>query len=270
MKHLPLVAVDRDNVDDTSFFCMQSKPKSPGYQRKRQWLDKRLREGLRIRMLGQRDRKKWTGERGFIEYIPGEYAWRGIEAADYMVIHCLWVVGRSRGNGGASRLLAQCLADAKAEGFAGVATVTAENGFATSRKFYEHHDFEEGATLDPRVSLMVKRFGSKGRGRAKKHALPEFSSGALRGPAHYRKGLTIVRTDQCPYIDDATALIESQAKKRKIDPIKIVELKSADAVRRRSPSPYGVFSVVLDGTLVSYRYQTAAELDKAIARIRPT
>ena len=28
---------------------------------------------------------------GFIEYVPGEYAWRGVNAEGYMFIHCIWI-----------------------------------------------------------------------------------------------------------------------------------------------------------------------------------
>ena len=261
MNSVQIVDVNADNVDRTTFFCMQSKPENPGYQRKRKWLDKRFSEGLRIRMLGQRDKRRWSGERGFIEYIPGEYAWRGVEASDYMFIHCLWVVGRSRGKGGARRLLDVCLKDAKDAGFAGVATVTAENGFAAGRAFFEHLGFEAVAECDPKIALMARPF-------KKRAELPAFSSGALRGPRHYKSGLTIFRSDQCPYIDDATRIIREQAEKHGIAPIRVIELKSADAIRKRSPTPYGVFATVLEGGLLSYRYLTPQEFKKAIDKTK--
>ena len=97
---------------------------------------------------------------------------------------------------------------------------------------------------------------------------PAFSAGALRGPSHYRDGLTILRSDQCPYIDDAARIIQGEAKSRGIDPIKVVELKSAAAIRRRSPTPYGVFATVLDGRLLSYRYLTPREFEKALRRAK--
>ena len=261
MTNAEIVDVNATNVDQTTFFCLQSKPKSPGYLRKRKWLEKRFAEGLRIRMLGRRDKKRWSGERGFIEYIPGEYAWRGVQATDYLFVHCLWVVGKSRGKGGARKLLDVCLSDAKTGGFAGVATVTAENGFAAGRAFYEHFGFHAVAECDPRIALMVRPL----KKRAKP---PAFSAGVLRGPSRYKSGLTILRSDQCPYIDDAARIIQGEAESRGIDPIKVVELKSAAAIRRRSPTPYGVFATVLDGRLLSYRYLTPQEFEKAVDRTK--
>jgi hypothetical protein len=44
----------------------------------------------------------------FIEYIPGEYAWRAVNADGYMLIHCIWVVGSGKNKGYATRLLRLC------------------------------------------------------------------------------------------------------------------------------------------------------------------
>lgn len=255
------VRVDIGNVDETSFFCLQSRPTSPGYLGKRAWLDKRFAEGLKIHMLGHRERTRWTGDRGLIEYIPGEYAWRGVEAEDYLVIHCLWVVGQSRGKGGAQKLLDICLADARAGGFAGVVAVAAENGFTTGRKFYEHAGFSAEAETEPRMSVMVYRLDDGA-------PPPSLAEGARRGPAAYPTGLSIFRADQCPYIEDATATIVAQAEEHGITPVNVIELDSAQAVREKSPTPYGVFGSVLDGQLLSYRYLTPKEFDTAVARVR--
>jgi GNAT superfamily N-acetyltransferase len=260
-KDIPIVDVTADNVDQTTFFCLQSKPQNPGYLLKRKWLAERFKEGLRIRMLGERQKKRWVGERGFVETIPGEHAWRAVEASDYLFIHCLWVVGKSRGQGRGRRLLELCLDDAKKGHFAGIATVAAENGFSAGRAFFERHGFEAAAGCDPRISLMVYRL----KKRAKP---PTFSSGAIRGPGHYKKGMTIIRTDQCPYVEDSTRIIVEEGEKLGIAPIKVVPLKTAADVRRRAPSPFGVFATVLDGQLLSYRYLTPRELHKAVAKVR--
>ena len=158
-------------------------------------------------------------------------------------------------------LLDACMRHAKKMGFAGVATVTAENGFAASRKFYQHHGFEVVAECDPKIALMRKAF-------KKSASPPQFSSGARRGPARYPEGLTIFRSDQCPYIEDATRIIAEEAEKMRVGSVEIVELKSAAAVRRKSPTPYGVFATTLDGKLLSYRYLTPAEMKKAVASAR--
>jgi hypothetical protein len=87
-----ILDVGPENVGELGFFCYMSKRKSEGYARKLSWLERRFDEGLRIKMLELPDR-------GFIEYIPGEYAWRTVDARGFFFIHCLWVVGKSKGNG---------------------------------------------------------------------------------------------------------------------------------------------------------------------------
>ena len=88
---MKLVDVSAANVDSTGFFCYMSKRKSEGYRGKLGWLKERFAEGMRIRM-------PVSPERGFIEYLPGEYAWRAVHADGFMFIHCVWVVGRRSGS----------------------------------------------------------------------------------------------------------------------------------------------------------------------------
>jgi len=112
-----LIEVNEGNVTETGFYCYMSKKNTEGYRRKLNWLKTRFAEGLKIKMLK-------LPERGFIEYIPGEYAWRPVDAKGYMFIHCLWVVGRSKGKGLATVLLNECIKDAQKEGMKGVAMIT--------------------------------------------------------------------------------------------------------------------------------------------------
>jgi hypothetical protein len=91
---MEIIDVNKENVAETGFFCNMSKKKSEGYQRKLKWLSKRFTEGLKLKMLDLSQ-----GGRGFIEYLPGEYAWRPVSGNGYMFIHCLWVVGKSKGEG---------------------------------------------------------------------------------------------------------------------------------------------------------------------------
>ena len=70
----------------------------PGYQNKVKWMKERFKEGLKYKVLYVKEGNKETS-RGMIEYIPGEYNWRGIQANGWMVIHCIWVVGKAKGKG---------------------------------------------------------------------------------------------------------------------------------------------------------------------------
>ena len=46
-----IIDVTADNVEETGFFCLMSRRKSEGWQRKLKWLHQRFAEGLRIKML---------------------------------------------------------------------------------------------------------------------------------------------------------------------------------------------------------------------------
>lgn len=46
-----IISVDADNLDQHGFFCYMSKRKAPGYKQKRDWLEARFAEGLKIKMV---------------------------------------------------------------------------------------------------------------------------------------------------------------------------------------------------------------------------
>lgn len=243
---LEIIDVHAGNVEQTGFFCYMSKRKTEGWRRKLLWLKARFAEGLRIKMLR-------LPERGFIEYVPGENAWRAIQAKGYMVIHCLWVVGRSKGKGLASALLEECIADAKRAGMKGVAMLVSEGSYMKWKRFLAEHGFSTVDTAPPSFELMARKFG--------KAPSPAFTKDREKKARGYGKGLTILRSDQCPYFEDATQALLETAKKKGI-PSKVIELKNAKEVRALAPSPYGVYSVVLDGRVVPSHYQAREALLK--------
>ncbi len=232
----PVIDVGIDNVAETGFFCYMSKPKSAGYQHKHDWLGSRFQEGLRIRMI--RD-----GGRGFIEYIPGEYAWRPVNAERYMFIHCIWIVGQTKGRGHGRLLLEHCLKDARKAGLDGVAMVTSEETWLVGKDFLLNNGFQSVDNAPPSFELLVKKFRDS--------PSPTFTGQWDRKMKRLGKGLTIVRSDQCPYIEASVNMMRATAKEHGI-PSRVVELRSAEDVRKITPSAYGVFSVVLNGRLVSY------------------
>jgi len=245
-----IIDVTADNISKTGFFCKMSQKKSEGYKRKYEWLQNRFAEGMRIKMLDLKE-----GGRGFIEYIPGKYAWRAVNADGYMLIHCLWVVGSSKGKGYSSLLLNECISDAENAGMKGVAMVTSEGNWLADKDILLKHDFEIADEAKP-FSLMVKKF--------KKAANPSFPTDWDKRTSKYKTGLTVIRTDQCPYIDDASKTVEETAAELSI-PFKSVEIKSAEDVRNLSPSPFGVFSIIYNGKLLSYCYQLKKDLVKMLA-----
>ena len=191
------------------------------------------------------------GGRGFIEYIPGEYAWRPVEASGYLFIHCLWVVGKSKGKGFAKLLLEECCADARRVGAQGVAMVTSEGNWLIGKRLLLNRGFRAVDHAPPGYELLAKDFGQA--------PPPLFPTDWDRRAASFGEGLTVVRTDQCPYLDDAVNTTLDVGRERGLK-VQAVELTNAREVRQRAPSPYGVFSIVLDGEVLSHYYQPKKKL----------
>jgi len=249
--NLKIIDVTADNVEQTGFFCYMSKRKTEGFQRKLNWLKARFAEGMRIKMFELPDR-------GFIEYIPGQYAWRAISANGYMVIHCLWVVGKSRGKGYAGVLLNQCIEDARQSGMNGVAMVTSERVWLVGKKILQNIRFESAAEVPP-FNLMVLKFNDA--------PSPTFTGNFEQKASRFGQGLTVIRSDQCPYIPDATSTVLEFAEQRGI-PSQVVELTSCQDVRELAPSPYGVFSIVYNGQLLAYHYLLPKDLEKIFGEVK--
>lgn len=246
-KDIKIIDVNGDNVEQTGFFCYMSKRKTEGFQRKLNWLKARFSEEMRIKMFE-------LPERGFIEYIPGEYAWRAVNASGYMVIHCLWVVGKSKGKGYTGILLNECIRDAKLSGMKGVAMVTSDHIWLVGKKLLLKHGFESVDDAPP-FNLMVLKFNDS--------PSPTFTGNWEQKASRFGEDLTVIRSDQCPYIPDATSTALDFAAERGI-PVQIIELNSCHDVRDLAPSPYGVFSIVHYGRLLAYHYLLPKDLVKMV------
>ena len=238
-----------NNTEKTAehgFFCYKSKPKAEGYRRKLAWLEQRFAEGLQIKIIHEDGRSV-----GFIEYTPGEFAWRPIQAPGYLVVHCLWVVGRAKEKGYGSRLLDACLEDARAMEKRGVAALTKKGGHLVGKKIFLKHGFEGVDKASP-FSLVARTFNA-----APPPALPQDWDAR---PAWYGEGLTVVYANQCPYFTNAVQQTLDVAGEMGIEARRAVELTSAQEVQERAPCPYGTYGIVLNGQLLSCTHLGAKRL----------
>ena len=235
-----IIAVDATNVAQYGFFCYKSKRKAEGYRRKLDWLEQRFSEGMKIKIL-------YEGKRsvGFIEYMPGEFTWRAIKAEGYMVIHCLWVVGRGKGKGYGSRLVNECVKDARKAQKHGVVMVSSSKPWLAGKKLFLKNGFEVVDQAPPTFDLLVKRLGDA--------PLPTFPDDWDERSSRYGSGVTVVYSDQCPYNVDAVKGALEIAGEGGVE-ARTVKLESSQQVRDSAPSAYGVFNVVYDGKLVTYKY----------------
>lgn len=254
MKEYEIIDITPDNVEEYDLLCKKSKKKEEGYKRKLSWFMDRYKEGLRIKLLWVNERGKMTS-RGFIEYIPGEFAWRAVKAKGYMLIHCLWVVGRWRKKGLGRLLIDGCVEDAKEQGMVGVAMVTSTRPWLADKGIFLKQGFEMVDTAPPSFELVVKQF--------KDGSYPSFPKNWNQRLKRFGDGVTAVYTVQCPYIPEAVDLVLDVAKEAGIK-AEAVELKSARQVQQRAPTPYGTFSIIYNSKLVSSLYMLKEDLLKKL------
>jgi len=100
-------------------------------------------------------------KKGMLEYIPGKYCWRPVEASGYLFIHCIFVGFRKeyKGKGYTSLMVDECVEDASRQGIAGVAAVTRKGPFMAGKELFLKKGFKVADRADPDFELLVKKFG---------------------------------------------------------------------------------------------------------------
>ena len=209
---------------------------------------------MRMKVLFVNERGKMTS-RGFIEYLPGEYAWRAVNAPNYMVIHCLWVVGQWKKKGFGRMLLKACVDDAKQSGMHGVAMVTNNGNWVTGKKILLKNGFEVVDSAPMGFELVAKRFRDVPN--------PSFPTNWEERQKRCGKGLTIFYSAQCPYSPEAVNIATETGNEAGVK-TRAIELDTAKGLQERAPSAYGVFGIVFDGKLISYRYMKKDSILSAI------
>jgi len=148
-----IVDVSSENLVQYPPACFLN-PKNVGCQIKLDWLKERFAEGLKIKLLYFANDKKCHG---FIEYVPGEHAWRAVDAKGYFFIQCIWIYPNNVKNKGyGSLLVEECVKDATKQGKAGVAVITSEGPFMAKKDLFLKNGFKIAQTSGA-FTLMVKQ-----------------------------------------------------------------------------------------------------------------
>ena len=72
-----IVEVSANNITDHPQVICFINPKHELYHNKVGWLKEQFKTGLKIKLLYIKGEKRPVG---FIEYVPGEYCWRSVDA----------------------------------------------------------------------------------------------------------------------------------------------------------------------------------------------
>lgn len=112
--------------------------------------------------------------------------------------------------------------------------------------------------VEPDFELLVLKFDQKAIN-------PKFRNMSLE---KYTKGLTIIRSAQCPYsVKNVDAIIES-AKKSNIK-TNLIDLKDSDSAQR-TPCAFGTFCIIYNGEVISHhpisntRFENIMKSKKAV------
>jgi hypothetical protein len=240
MPQMPvLVDLDQTNIESLPC-CGVKRDRHEGRCAKNRWLKAYLKKGLRAKVLLTPDGRQC----GYMEYLPGEHAWRGVEAAGYMFIHCIWTFYKQiQHRGFGAQMIEACVDDAASAGMHGVAVVARNQPWTAGPAIFLANGFELVDTAPPDYQLLVRKLDPSA-------ANPAFKKGWESRLAKYGRGLTIVRSNQCPHIAKfAGEIAESAERDYGIKP-RMVEIKSSREAQN-APTPYAVFAILYEGRVLA-------------------
>ena len=179
MADIEIMDLTPENIVDYGVCGYKDVKKHLELKRKIDWFKEYYPKGLRIKALIS----KKGGYQGMLEYIPGKYAHRPIDADGYMFIHCIFVGFRNefKGKGYASSLIDVCIKEAKDANMHGVAVVTRKGPFMVKKDIFIKKGFVLVDEAKPDFELLVLKFN-------KKAANPKFRD-MKKSPKKFEKGL---------------------------------------------------------------------------------
>ncbi|MEH7386361.1 GNAT family N-acetyltransferase [Bacillus sp. JJ1521] len=244
-----LLEINEENVDKAGCYCLRSKPNSTGYKNKNNWIKGRLNEGLKYIKIMENDQPA-----GFIEYTPIENSSRVVYGENYLVIHCLWV--QVTGKGYATKLIEKCIQDAMVQNKAGVIVVTnPDTSWTPSKDIFIKNNFIEVDQAPYGFELLVYKFGN----------LPDpYFPKDWEGRLNRFYELTIIRTQQCPFVEIATDNVIEAANKLGIH-AEIINIENREELLDLSLTPYGIYGVIYRNHLLSFHRLT---VHSALKRLR--
>jgi len=249
MADVTLVQVGPENLEECGVGCVVN-PKHEGFGRKVVWLQGRFAEGLRFLLFRDGEGRPLA----FLEYVPGEHAWRPVESGGWLFVHCLWVYPKGQAVGGlGSRLIHACVEEARQTGMRGVAAMVSSGPWMAGKNVFLKNGFKEIDTRD-RFQLVVHRL-EDGPPPRFLEIEPKWAQGS---------GLQIVYAPQCPYLPKSVAAVSAMAREHGLE-VEVIVLESSREAQR-APSHYGVFSLLWNGRLLSDHYVSGGRFRNLLKR----
>ena len=187
MTDIQILDLTPDNIADYGVCSYKDLKKHLELQRKIDWFEEYYPKGLRIKALVSK-----KGEyQGMLEYIPGKYAHRPVDAEGYMFIHCIFVGFKKefKGKGYGSTLIDECIKDAQKAKMHGVAVVTRKGSFMADKDIFLKKEFVSVDIAEPDFQLLVLKFNQEATN-------PKFKN-MTKHLKQYNEGFFILRSAQC-------------------------------------------------------------------------
>ena len=241
MPDIEIIDLNPENIADYGVCGYKDLKKHLELRRKIDWFKEYYPKGLRIKVLISRE----GGYQGMLEYIPGKYAHRPVDAEGYMFIHCIFVGFKNefKGKGYASSLIEECIKDAKEANMQGVAVVTRNGSFMAKEDIFLKKGFVLVDEAKPDFELLVLKFNPGA-------ADPKFKIMSVE-MEKYAEGLTIIRSAQCPYsVKNVDAILKTAREKLKIK-ANLIDLESSDEAQH-VPCAFGTFCIIYNGKVISH------------------
>ena len=248
-----IIPVTPENLNDHPQFICFINPKHPAYPFKVEWFQKRYQEGLRINLLYPADENKAAA---FIEFVPGEKAWRPVIAPEYLFIHCIWVSpDKNKHKGYGSMIIQYCSIIARMMGKKGVAVITSNDSFMAEKELFVKNGFSvvESTKEYELLALMFK------------DGQPPTMNNHHAELAKYI-GLHIVYSAQCPWVARFVEEVRQTPAYQHLN-ITFTELKTPEEAQF-APSFYGTFSLIYKGKLFVAHYISTTRFNNILKKER--
>lgn len=238
MTDIEIIDLTPENIADYGVCGYKDIEKHLELRRKIDWFKEYYPKGLRIKAI----LAKTGGCQGMLEYIPGKYAHRPVDAMGYMFVHCIFVGFRNefKGKGYASSLIDSCIQEALSLNMSGVAVVTRKGSFMADKDIFIKKGFISVDTAKPDFELLVLKFDQT----APDPSFKKFSTD------NYKDGLIVIRSPQCPYsVKNVDAILET-AKKLGIK-TDLIDLKDHESAQQ-TPCAFGTFCIIHNKEVISH------------------
>ncbi|WP_128894085.1 N-acetyltransferase [Longirhabdus pacifica] len=249
------IQITKNNIQDEHICCaLGTKQYEKAVNEKKQWLSKRMDEGLVFYRLNERAKV-------FIEYLPAEMAWVPIHAPNYMYIDCLWIAGKYKDNGHGKQLLQKCKEDAMARGMDGMVHIVGKKKvpYLSEKRYFEHMGFTLVDHIEPYFDLVSLTWNDEA---------PTPSFNVNDKSLVTNQGVTIYYTAQCPYAVGILEQLQKVAEKKGVS-FTTHQLTTKEQAQN-APTVWTTFGLFYNGKFVTHEMMSPNKFEKILSQLLET